>query len=301
MFKIGIQTSGPSAVYGHDIDAAYRLIRECGFDAADANLEALMSQSGMAETLLRGNDAEVLALFQPWKDAAEKYGIDNHQAHAPFPTFIDDPDGTANEDLIRLLEKFIMGCAYIGCRKLVIHPFYLHYDQQLSPEEEWTLNIERYSRLIPAAQKYGVMILLENMFTRHGPVYAACCSDMDFVCRCIDTLNEIAGEKRFGFCLDTGHLLLLGLDVKNAMIQLGDRIEAFHVHDNNGLKDQHLAPYMGVLDWNRFVEGLRAIGYQKTLSFETACIWNTVDPELCPSVMRLIAETGRMFARRAAE
>ena len=164
------------------------------------------------------------------------------------------------------------------------------------------MNIERYSRLIPEAKKYGVTLCLENMFTAYrGKIYSACCSDIDVACRYIDTLNEIAGQKCFGFCLDTGHLLLLGKDVKNAMVQLGDRIEAFHVHDNNGVNDQHLAPYMGVLDWNRFVEGLRAIRYDKTLSFETFNIWNTIDKELCPEHMRLIAQAGRMFARRAAE
>ena len=58
---------------------------------------------------------------------------------------------------------------------------------------------------------------------------------------------------------------------------------------------------MGVLDWNRFVEGLRAIRYDKTPSFETFNFWNTIDKELCPEHMRLIAQAGRMFARRAAE
>ena len=85
------------------------------------------------------------------------------------------------------------------------------------------------------------------------------------------------------------------------MMQLGDRIEAFHVHDNDGKDDQHLAPYMGVLDWNRFVEGLHAIRYDKTLSFETYNIWNVIDRELCPDFLRFIARTGRMFARRVAE
>ena len=98
---------------------------------------------------------------------------------------------------------------------------------------------------------------------------------------------------------DTGHLLLVGLDVKNAMIELGDRITAFHVHDNDGAHDQHLAPYMGVLDWNRFVEGLKAIGYNKTMSFETFNIWNVMDEEIAPKMMKFIAECGRTFARRA--
>ena len=306
MFKISVQSAGPEMAFGKlDVDAAYKVIKEAGFDAVDANLDHLFPVPDIRAKkicpLLDSSDEEILAAFKPWKDAAEKYGLDNYQAHAPFPGLVYDPDGDYNDHLIKMLEKFIMGCAYIGCHKLVIHPFFLGYDEQLTPEEEWKVNIESYVRLIPAAKKYGVMILLENMFTRHGRIYAACCSDIGCACRYIDTLNEIAGEKLFGFCLDIGHLLLLGLDPKNAMLQLGDRIEAFHVHDNDGNSDQHLAPYMGICDWNRFVEGLKAIGFSKTLSFETFNIWNRVDHELCPSVMRFIADTGRMFARRAAE
>ena len=112
-------------------------------------------------------------------------------------------------------------------------------------------------------------------------------------------LNRLAGDRVFGFCLDTGHLLLVGGDIKNTMVKLGDRICAFHVHDNNGITDQHLAPYMGVQDWDAFVDGLRAIGYNKTMSFETFNVWNTVDKELCPTMLKYIAQAGRMFAARA--
>ena len=101
-----------------------------------------------------------------------------------------------------------------------------------------------------------------------GKVYASCCSDITRACEYVDELNRIAGEKLFGFCVDTGHLLLCSIDIKNAITELGDRIECFHVHDNNGLNDQHVAPYMGLLDWNRFVDGLREIGYDGDFSYE---------------------------------
>ena len=85
------------------------------------------------------------------------------------------------------------------------------------------------------------------------------------------------------------------------MIELGDRIECFHVHDNNGVEDQHMPPYTGKLDWDRFVEGLKAIGFNKTLSFETYNILTYIDPALAPSILRFIADCGRRFAQRAAE
>ena len=114
-----------------------------------------------------------------------------------------------------------------------------------------------------------------------------------------DELNALAGERRFGFCLDTGHALLTAQDIQQVMLHLGDRIECFHVHDNNGIEDQHIAPYMGILDWDRFVEGLRSTGYQGALCFETHGAIKVFHPELAPEVLRLIARTGRMFVQKA--
>ena len=301
--KISVQTGGIEEHIG--VDACYQLVREAGFDAVDVNLDHLLTpsqiKSGERAEAFEGTDEEILKHFMPWKAAAEKYGIDNYQAHAPFPGYVVDPTGEYNAYLLHVLEKTIMGCAYIGCRYLIIHPFFLDYANQVDDQTEWETNISRYAALIPAAKRYGVTICLENMFKQYkGKIYAACCSDIDMACRYVDTLNEMAGEKVFAFCLDTGHLLLTGQDVQTVMIRLGDRIAAFHVHDNDGWNDQHLAPYMGRLDWKRFEEGLRAIGFDKTLSFETFNVMNVVDRELWPQVLKFIEQTGRLFARRAA-
>lgn len=305
MAMIGVQTSGLTELYG--IDGAYRAIKEAGFDAADVNLDGLLSYRDILEQkrppVFSGTVQESQPYFQPYKDAAEKYGVINAQAHAPFPTYVADFDGQSdyNDYLLRVMEITIAGCAFIGCKKLVIHPFFNMYENTLSEEAERELNLRRYASLIPAAKKYGVTLLLENMFIRHNKkIYQACCSDFHLAAAYVDELNKMAGENLFGFCLDTGHALLLGKDIKRAMTALGSRIQAFHIHDNNGMDDQHLAPYMGVLDWDRFVDGLREINYHGHLSFETyAAIAHAFDPELAPEVLRLIARTGRLFAKRA--
>lgn len=305
MAMIGVQTGGLTELYG--VDGAYQAIKDAGFDAADVNLDEYLLYRDVLDQkrppIYGGTVEESYPYFQPYKDAAEKYGIINAQAHAPFPSWVPDFEGKSdyNDYLLRVMEITIAGCAYIGCKKLVIHPFFNLYQNALSEEAERELNLRRHGQLIPAAKKYGMMILLENMFSHYKrKVYQACCSDFHAAAEYVDALNEMAGEKVFGFCLDTGHALLVGKDIKRAMTALGSRIEAFHIHDNNGVDDQHLAPYMGVLDWNRFVEGLREIGYHGHLSFETyAAIQNAFDPELAPEVLRLIARTGRLFAERA--
>ena len=301
MAMIGVQTGELTRIYG--VDGAYRAIKEAGFDAVDVNLDELLPGSAIRELrrapVFDAEGEESLSFFKPWKDAAAQTGLVNSQAHAPFPSCLAGAD-EYNEYLMRALEKTIAGCAYIGCPQLVIHPFFNGYSQAMSADDEWRLNMDRYTRLIPAAKRWGVTILLENMFTRfRGKIYSACCSDFDTACRYIDALNERSGEELFGFCLDTGHALLLGKDIKQSMVTLGSRIKAFHIHDNNGSDDQHAAPYMGILDWDRFAEGLAAIQYHGVLSFETHGAIIRFDDALAPDVLRLIAKSGRLFAERA--
>ena len=78
-----------------------------------------------------------------------------------------------------------------------------------------------------------------------------------------------------------------------------ENFQAFHIHDNNGVNDQHLAPYMGILDWDRFMEGLKLLNYRGALCFETdGAVW-AFHKELLPDELRLICRTGRFFARKA--
>lgn len=304
--KIAVQTGGVEEVYG--IDQAYRLIKEAGFDAVDANIDHLLSFGDItnkqipAYFLPGADEKDLLEAVKPWGDAAKKYGLENYQAHAPFPSLLyaDTEDPEFDDLLVEMLRKSIIAAAAIDCRNLIIHPFFRDYEHRMRPEEEWEVNIDRYSRLAPTAKEYGVVINLENMFMNyHRKIYAAICNDGVMAAKYVDTLNDLAGAKCFGFCLDTGHALLASRDIRQFMNDLGSRISCFHVHDNDGVDDLHRAPYSGKLDWDGFAAGLRDIGFHKTLSFETFAACKSVDPELIPETLRFIAACGRMFARRA--
>ena len=301
MNKIAVQTGGPEEAFG--TKEAYRHIKEWGFDAVDANVDHLLPgndivKGNIPEILIRGGK-DCMELFSPWKEGAEETGLENYQAHAPFPSCKAD-NALVNSQMIEVLKNTIRGCDYINCRNLIVHPFKFDYDNRLPDLEEWEYNIERYSQLIPVAKEYGVTVCLENMFSGfRGKIYASCCSEVQTAARYVDELNRLAGSDTFGFCLDTGHALLCGLDIKQFIVTLGKRLRALHIHDNNGMSDQHLVPYMGVLDWKRFVEGLKTVGYEGALSFETFNVWNQIDHAVMDNIMRFICDCGRMFAERA--
>lgn len=297
---IAVQTGGIMERFG--MDEGFRMIRDAGFDSVDLNIDHGFSgrdiKNGVMKSAFDIPVEEIIEKAKQVKAKADEYGIAIYQAHAPFPSYVKDNDDM-NEYLMMVLEKCVAACGAMNCRYLIIHPMFFGYDDRMSPDDEWDVNIHRYARLIPFLKKYDVVACLENMFTSHaGKIYEAVCSDMYEAAAYIDELNGLAGEKRFAFCFDTGHALLLGKDIYTALTQIGDRVEAFHIHDNDGEKDLHVAPYTGKLDWNRFIMAVKEIGYKGTLSFETFNIANLYDPELIPDALKLIAATGRMFARR---
>ena len=298
MLRTSIQTTKIFEAFG--IDEGFRIIHEAGFEGVDFTLIPFVAQENVMNlggSVFDRPDEEILAFFQPYKEAAAKYGVEFFQAHAPVRSLYKSE--AASDYMLHVFEKSLMVCRYLNCPYLVVHPFFLGYSEALTPEESWNANIRRYSHLIPAAKEYGVTICLENMFWSHrGKIYGADCQDPDETNRYIDTLNEIAGEKVFAFCYDVGHSNLIGRDIYGVVTRLGHRIECLHIHDNDGWDDQHLAPYMGCADWNRFVKGMRAIGYRGELNFESHGLISTFDKEIVPEVLALTSATGRLFARR---
>ena len=304
MLPITVQTGGLEDKYG--VDTAYRMIKEAGFDGVDANICAVVPCEDLVykhikDSFLKGSEKDVMELFSPWKQASEKYGLPNRQAHAPFPSYIDDgnEDGS-NQKIIQALIRSIHGADWIGCRNLVIHPVQVNYKFLLTPEQEWELNLSMYSQMIPAAKEYGVTICLENLFTWDDRLlYAGCCAHPSDAAKYVDELNSVAGQEVFGFCLDTGHANVVGEDLRNALRVLNKRIKCFHLHDNSGHQDQHLAPYMGALDWEHFIQGLNEIQYENTLNFETFHALEILPEELYPDMLKWIRRCGEYFCHKA--
>lgn len=296
---ISVQTASIMEDYG--IETGYGMIADAGFDGVDINLDHCLMPSQIRQRKLSGfydqSDDEILAAMSPHRDAARKRGLRFVQAHAPFPSCIDDE--ATNAYVLEAIKKTIMICGFLGCENLVVHPAFALGGKRMPADQEVEINMAMYTELIPWFKRYGVVCCLENMFFSHrGKVMEASCSDANEAIRYIDGLNEAAGEERFGFCLDTGHATLLGKDLYALIHRLGRRIRTLHVHDNNGLEDEHLFPYMGIADWDRFCLALGEINYAHSLNFETFRGIETFDPTLAPHLLKLLHATGKLFAGR---
>ena len=77
-----------------------------------------------------------------------------------------------------------------------------------------------------------------------------------------------------GICLDYGHAHLMG-DLADAIETISGHLLTTHVHDNGGIRDEHLVPFAGAIDWNSTIMETQKIGYDGVMMLEVA---DTGDP-----------------------
>lgn len=303
--KIGVQSIG--AVRAGKIEESYRMIKEAGFDCVDFNFDEYVNvndvYAGKIGDILDRPMEEIWKDFAPHAETAKKYGLTFEQMHAPFPMLIPGRD-EISEKMTRVTKNSIELCARMGGRYIVVHPITLSYER--SKREEHEFNVEMYKRLIPAAKQFHQVICLENMFfDQNQHLTEGICSDFAEAAAMVDELNDFAGEEVFGFCFDVGHANILGKNLYQSVVTLGSRLKILHIHDNDGVSDLHTIPYTFArgwspvaTDWNGFLRGLKEIGYQGVLNFETFRGMQSFPEELLPAVLKLLADMGKYFAKQ---
>lgn len=308
MHKIGIQSIGAICRDSTDtIEASYRRIKEAGIDCVDFGFDEYLPCGLVYEDKI--NDVLNRPIEEVWKDfqihgeMAKKYGITFEQMHAPFPMMQKGRDAI-NEKMLRITVNSMALCARMGGKYIVVHPINMAYEY--SKQEEHDFNIEMYRKLIPAAKEHHLIICLENLFLeRNGHLMEGICSDFAEAAAMVDELNAIAGEEVFGFCFDVGHANILGKNLYQAVLAMGNRLKILHIHDNDGISDLHTMPYTFARSWNPvstewegFLKGLKEIRYQGVINFEVFRCMQSFPVELHPAVLRLFADMGHYFSKR---
>ncbi len=290
--EISVQTGGLIETYGAEKTAKF--IKEAGFTALDWGINrgwdraAISSGKGLPHGCIYDKSMEdIINYWQADFDAYKGQGLSFVQTHAPFPAYVDyDPNFI--DYAIEVYKKCIRYCDYIGCPQLIVHGI------TLGSDDVDALNLKLYTSLIPTLKETNVTVCLENLFDRKLEGH---CTDPVKAAEFIDFLNEKAGKECFGLCLDTGHLNLLHVDVTQFILTLGKRIKALHINDNDGLSDQHMAPYAGSFPWKEFLVALKEVGYEGSLNFETfGQVSATRIPEaMVPEFLRHICSIGEYF------
>ena len=312
MYEIGVQTH--NAVKDENPEEGFRLLSEADFSCCDFSLNMYLKNTDLYAHRLNGffdrSVEELKAYFAPHKEAAKKYGIRIHQMHMPYPNFIPDAPEQINDYLLKeMAPKSMEICHFLECRYIVVHG--LKVKQFYGSEEaEWQKTETFLHTILPMAKEMGIAVCPENIYISSGKhIMEGPCCNAGLMAERIDRINDQYQAEVLGYCFDTGHANLVGIDFEPFLRTLGSRVKVLHIHDNDGVADLHQMPFTFTrtrenhpsTDWEGFLRGLKAIKFRGVLSFETAPVLNSFPEELRPQALRMIAEIGQYFANRLEE
>ncbi len=222
--------------------------RRVGFQAIDFDIET------------------VPAMGDEWKEKmsaiaelAAKYGIRMDYGHLPFHKFFTADGKEDKAQFSKNMMRAIEAAGYVGIKNAVIHPANA---SKKGVDDGLQRNIEYMTPFAEWAEKCGVRLTIENMRSPR---------EAEGIHRYASTADEvIAIADYFGadICWDFGHAHTTGLVQSEELAKVGKRLAVLHVNDNHGGEDEHLLPFLGTIDWNDAVKGLKAAGYTGVFNFE---------------------------------
>ena len=283
--KVSTQTLRCEAAFG--AIEAVKMICDVGFDVVDYTMcntkAALLSEGADAGTLIR-----------ELRSVTEGYGVGFNQVHTPFPVY-KIGDDAYNSRTSELVIRSIGYAAELGAPIAIVHPVAF----RLPENEIIERNLEILDPFFKEAKRSGVRIAIENMWGRHpdlnNRIIPNVCSTGDAHRRFIDAVKLVHGDSVCA-CLDVGHSGLVGDSADSAARELGDRLLALHVHDNDFFNDTHTAPFYGKMDYDKLTSALADIGYKGDFTFEADEFMLRLPKELYRSALGFMLDIGRYLA-----
>lgn len=150
-----------------------------------------------------------------------------------------EPESPAYDHLLDSYERVCSLAARWGVGHIVFH-----YTQKgVEPGElarARQVSHENIQKVLDIGKRYGTEIVVENLpFPPSGlPLY-----DNEGYCGLYSDFPDMAG------IIDVGHARLTGLDIEALLRAVGERVHAYHFHNNDGIRDSHNSLENGVIDY----------------------------------------------------
>lgn len=221
--------------FGYEIpmNERYRLISEAGFDGV------MLGWAGFPD------NPDETKHQNP--ELARKNGLYIVNLHTPFAGannfWMDNADG---DDYFNKQLTCISDCVQYDIPVMV-----LHINQGLNPPPISEIGIERLRRLVCKAEDSDVYLAFENMRSTMHLRYI---------------LNNIQ-SKCVKFCYDSGHQHCKTPN-EDLLTEFGDKLITLHLHDNNGMEDDHKIPFDGTISWTDIMQKIKNSGYAGAISIE---------------------------------
>ena len=244
-------TTGDFDFYCSTDEARIRELHRAGFRYIDLNMYCFTPD---CEYMQDGWQAAVLHV----KHVAESLGMQFVQAHSQGGNPLsDDP---AHVDFLRRATiRSIEICQLLGIPNTVVHN---GLSKGISREEWFERNRDFYATLLPTAERCGVNVLCENSTKANMKDSYFINSGKD-----MRAFIDYVGHPLVHGCWDTGHANCEGSQYDEIMA-LGQELYAIHYNDNHGIKDDHVAPFLGRLNHDEVMQALLDVGYTGYFTLE---------------------------------
>lgn len=255
---------------------------------------------GVSTFFFSADDVAAAAIFNDteripfMKNLCKELHISFPGMHAPYGREYDlnIPPEEDRERMIQIHIKGLQCAAEFGCTTYTMHigAWYSVF-KHVPVEESRPRAIQTLERLVPEAEKLGVIIAVENSFEMPNSAKEV-----------LKIIDPFLPSPAIGVCYDTGHAHIMepfpgkkmenyGEDMAkttwwgpegivleaNALEMLQPHVVTCHIHDNNGYADQHAMPGYGNLDFHALMPKLfacpRMLSYQTELCFEWGRNW----------------------------
>jgi sugar phosphate isomerase/epimerase len=218
---------------------------------------------GAPELFEGKTDSELEAIGKEYRAA----GLRVETFHLPF-TAQDDLASfyeTSRRQAVERARLWIERAAILGATVGICHPTTNRYNVDVEGLDNYLRQLGKsLETLLRVAEALGFTIALENMLPSEGGRLASRPEHFEMFAR------QFKGPN-LGFCLDTGHALVAGgpggADEFYAV--MAPHIVAFHLADNAGDRDSHLAPGHGLVDWTAFFRRTAELRYSRSICIET--------------------------------
>ena len=219
------------------------------------------------------NREDWLSWAREVKALSEEMCLPITQAHASWQQAIGE--NFRYEPPHELYFRTMEACHIVGCRHLIFHPLRQpdRVDSISMRQRIHDYNVRWFHDLVSAAERYDIIINLENTFDSHhtqkpgDPPYPyTTAQDM------LDLARDI-GSNRIGICLDTGHANISDQDIPAMIRAFRTELTTVHLNDNYGrigpvYEDLHLFPGYGRVDWKGVFMALREVNFRGALNME---------------------------------
>ena len=248
------------------IDAAAKL----GLSIIDFDLSPHhVDKDGDVYTLGKDGVKEYFASIAAY---ATERGVKIGQTHGRFNGYGNTPEG--DEIFKKNAELDCIATAALGSKYTVFHTPAHNHVGDLPDERMFEIGVSLFSIALPFAKEHGIKIAAET----HGT--ASKYNKMEFFGipeNLLELIKRVRETSPAGdalcVCVDTGHTNLatnMGYPSVGDVIRLlGSLVEVLHLHDNNGIKDQHKILGTGIIDWKDVFAALDEIGYAGYYNLET--------------------------------